>query len=198
MSSPCSGRESATMSDDPEHPVGKGSPPIRTRFQPNQTGNPKGRPRGKRRAFPYEAVLGQMVTVKENGVERQLPADAAFMLHLGNRALAGDEVATRATLNAIGDNATSAAQRRPDRTFVFCVYLDKGDITRSMRDLKMAQLLDRFRPTAHMALEPWLVEASLDRLGERQLSVAEQETVVAATRRPGKVRWPSWWTVYAF
>ena len=186
------------MDDAQDSPVGKGNPPIRTRFQPNQTGNPKGRPRGKRRELPYEAVLGQMVTVKENGFERQLPADAAFMLHLGNRGMAGDEVAARVTLNAIGDHSASAARNRPMIAVTYCVYPSAGDVTRSMRDLKMAELLDGFRPTAHVLLEPWLVEAALARLGNRQLSVAEQETVVTATRRPGKVRWPSWWSVYAF
>jgi hypothetical protein len=51
------------MNDDLDNPVGKGNPPVRTRFQPNQTGNPKRRPRGKRRELPYETVLGQIVTV---------------------------------------------------------------------------------------------------------------------------------------
>lgn len=181
------------MSDVPEERVGKGNPPLGTRFPPGYCGNPKGRPRGKRRAFPYEAVLGQMVTIRENGIERQLPADAAFMLQLANRGLAGDAVSARATLEAIGAN--SAAPRGPGLTAIYCVYPDAGDVTMAMRSLKMAQLLDGFRPTARMAIEPWLVEAALERLGDRQLSVIEQEIVVASTRAPSKVHWPSWWSV---
>jgi hypothetical protein len=46
-----------------------------------------------------------------------------------------------------------------------------------------------------MALEPWIVEAALDRLGDRRLTVEEQEVVVRATRTPWKVKWPDWWTV---
>ena len=59
----------------------------------------------------------------------------------------------------------------------------------------MARKLDRYRETARMALEPWIVEAALARLGSRRLTVEEQVTVVRATRTPRKVRWPDWWTV---
>jgi hypothetical protein len=44
-----------------------------------------------------------------------------------------------------------------------------------------------------LALEPWLVEAALARLG-RRLSPADQRTIVKATRTPHKVRWPEWWS----
>lgn len=49
----------------------------------------------------------------------------------------------------------------------------------------VARKLDRYRETARMALEPWIVEEALARLGE---------TVVRATRTPRKVRWPDWWS----
>jgi hypothetical protein len=120
------------------------------------------------------------------------------MLHLGNRGMAGDEVATRAALYALSEHSASVARNRPGMTVTICVYADAGDVTRVMRELKMAELLDGFRPTARMVVEPWLIEAALARRGDRQLSVAEQEIVVAATRRPGKVRWPNWWSVYGF
>ena len=59
----------------------------------------------------------------------------------------------------------------------------------------MGRKLDRYRETARMMLEPWIVEAALARLGARRLTVAEQRTVFAATRTPAKVRWPDWWQV---
>ncbi len=59
----------------------------------------------------------------------------------------------------------------------------------------MAKKLDRFRETARMALEPWIVEAALARLGDRRLTVDEQQSIVNATRTPRKVRWPDWWAV---
>jgi hypothetical protein len=57
----------------------------------------------------------------------------------------------------------------------------------------MAKELDPYRETARMALEPWLVEAALARLG-RTLSPADQRIIVKATRTPQKVRWPEWWS----
>jgi hypothetical protein len=61
--------------------------------------------------------------------------------------------------------------------------------------LRMASKLDRFRPSARILLEPWLVQEALSRLGDRRLSPDEQAKVVGATRTPHKVRWPEWWTV---
>ena len=46
-----------------------------------------------------------------------------------------------------------------------------------------------------MLLEPWIVEAALERLGKRRLTREQQEIVVRATRTPRKVRWPAWWEV---
>jgi hypothetical protein len=57
----------------------------------------------------------------------------------------------------------------------------------------MARKLDRYRETAWMAPEPWLVEAALARL-DRTLSPSEQRIIVKATRTPHKVRWPEWWS----
>jgi hypothetical protein len=63
----------------------------------------------------------------------------------------------------------------------------------ALRLLKMAVKLYPFQPHAQIKLEPWLVQRALDRLGDRRLSTMERATVVAATRTPGKVRWPDWW-----
>ncbi len=53
---------------DEEYKVGKGRPPLHTRFQPGQSGNPKGRPKGARnvRTEVQEELL-RPVTIKENG-----------------------------------------------------------------------------------------------------------------------------------
>src|SRR6266446_9722625 len=59
----------------------------------NTSGNPAGRPRGRHRDAPYDDVLGQMVTIREGGTERRVPADEAFLLHLAKREVEGDSAA---------------------------------------------------------------------------------------------------------
>src|SRR5882757_9189049 len=95
-----------TSSDDAEDDaedigVGYRRPPRAARFTKGRSGNPAGRSRGRHREAPYEAVLGQMVTIREGGVERRVTADEAFLLQLTKRGLEGDGPATRAALAAI-------------------------------------------------------------------------------------------------
>jgi len=70
-----------------------------------------------------------------------------------------------------------------------------GSVNGALKPLRMATKLDRYRETARMVLEPWIVEAALARLGEKRLTREEQETVYEATRTPKKVRWPDWWEI---
>lgn len=81
--------------------VGYKRPPVATRFQKGKSGNPRGRPRGSRREIPYDAVLGQMVTIREDGRERRVTAAEAFILQLTQKGLAGDSAAARGALTAI-------------------------------------------------------------------------------------------------
>lgn len=178
-----------------EHLVGKGKPPVHSRFAKGQSGNPSGRPKGRRSSLPYDAVLGQLVTVRENGQQRRLPADKAFLLHLANKGLSGDGPASRATLAALEHARTEGHSDQPQTSDIAIVCVTPGSVTPALRALRLARLLDRFRPTARLKLEPWIVEAALQRLGRRQLSTDEQAVIMAATRTPAKVRWPEWWTV---
>src|SRR5260370_31999262 len=94
--------------DDEDGGGGYGRPPRKARYTKGQSGNLGGRPRDRRREAPYEAVLGQMVTIREDGVERRVSAEEAFLLFLLKRGIEGKRAATRATLTAI----EIAAKRR--------------------------------------------------------------------------------------
>jgi hypothetical protein len=136
------------------------------------------------------------VTIREDGVERQVTADQAFLLYLTKRGLEGDIAAAGVVMTVIEDaQAVRQKQGVFDETTISVAFVSSGSVNSALEPLRMARKLDRYRETARMALEPWIVEAALERLGSRQLSVKEQETVVQATRTPWKVEWPAWWSV---
>lgn len=172
--------------------VGYGKPPVSTRFRKGTSGNPRGRPRGRHRDLPYESVLGQMVTIREDGVERRVTAEQAFLLHLVKRGLEGRNTPTIAA-------AVEKARPRIEDVYhehrIVVRYVEPGSVTTALEILRMARMVDRRRPTARLALERWIVEAALSRLDGRRLTVEEQSIVVDTTRIPGKVKWPDWWQV---
>jgi hypothetical protein len=177
-----------------DDPVGYGRPPASTRFRKGKSGNPRGRPRGRRKEPPYEAVLGQMVTIREDGMERRVTAAEAFVLHVTKRGLEGDGAAARAAMTAIEEARANRLGQDGQTVHVFVTsFVRRGSVSAALEPLRMGRKLDRYGETARMVLEPWIVEAALARLGDQHLTLVEQEVVVRATRTPGKVRWPDWW-----
>ena len=174
--------------------IGYGKPPKDKRFRKGQSGNAGGRPPGRKNEPPYEAVLGQMVTIREDGIEKRVTAAEAFVLYLTKRGLDGDNAAARHVAAAIED----ARAKRIEFSFedvrrLVLQLVGVGSVNTALRPLRMAKMLDCYRDTARMALEPWIVEIALDRPGKRPLTLQEQQTVLRATRTPKKVRWPDWW-----
>lgn len=64
---------------DESESVGYRRPPAATRFRKGQSGNLRGRPKGRRSELPYEAVLGQIVTLRDGGIERRMTSEQAFL-----------------------------------------------------------------------------------------------------------------------
>lgn len=177
-----------------QEPIGYGKPPTSTQFKKGQSGNPCGRPRNRHRGIPHDVVLGQMVTIREEGRKRRVTAAEAFLLQLTQKGLAGDSAAARSSLEAI-EKARLA--RDDDRNqfqaiVIKVVGLGMDSILEPLGIAIKKYPTDKSR--VRLELNPWVVESALDRLGERQLSVREQKAVWNATRTPRKVSWPAWWS----
>lgn len=182
------------MNDPNQEQVGYGQPPSGARFRKGQSGNPRGRPKNRRREIPYDTVLGQMVTVREGGRERRVTAAEAFLLQLTQKGLAGDSASARSSLEAIEAARAARGENSERLTRIILSPISSG-VDAILGPLGLAKLKypadeDRVR----WELNPWIVETALARLGERRLTLAEQREVWNATRTPSKVRWPEWWT----
>jgi hypothetical protein len=175
--------------------VGYKKPPKSTRFEKGRSGNPRGRPRNTRRQIPYEALLGQMVTIREDGRERRVTAAEAFLLHLTKRGLEGDSAAARASLTAIEAARATARHTSPMIVRIVVRYVSPGSVGPALDALGMAMKLNRYSATGYYKLKPWVVQAALERLGDRRLTADEQRVVVEATHSPAIVQWPDWWSV---
>ena len=177
-----------------DNAIGYGKPPAATRFTKGSSGNPRGRPKNRHRGIPHDTVLGQMVTVREDGRERRITAAEAFLLQLTRKGLAGDSAAARASLEAI---EKARAVRQMDQpviaTIVFSMVGDGIDAI--LEPLGIARRLHPANEAkVRWQLQPWVVEAALERLGTRRLTKEEQREIWSNTRTPDKVRWPEWWT----
>ena len=181
------------MSEEEEE-VGYCQPPRESRFRKGQSGNPRGRPKNRHREIPYDSVLGQMVTIKENGHERRVTAAEAFLLQLAQKGLAGDSAAARASLEAIESARLKTAESTGGPTKIIVTTIDSGAdaIIGTLGIAKLKYPTDEHR--VRWELNPWIVENALERLGDRQLSLSEQKEVWGATRTPQKVEWPEWWS----
>lgn len=176
-----------------DRPVGYKRPPAATRFTKGRSGNPKGRPKARHRQLPYDTVLGQMVTIREDGRERRVTAAEAFLLQLTRKGLQGDSAAARASLAAIETARASRGEQAVSKVLrIIIMTYGVGTVLRILRLGVKRNPLDEKR--VRWEIQPWIVEAALGRLGGRSLDENEQREVWHATCKPKSVKWPGWWT----
>jgi hypothetical protein len=91
-----------------DYKVGKGRPPLTTRWKPGQSGNPKGRPKGSRPVGAIlQEIIQQKVPVTENGKTRRIPALEVMLRRLANDAMRSDQKAIKFLLSLVDRYAES-------------------------------------------------------------------------------------------
>ena len=137
-----------------------------------------------------------MVTIREEGREWRVTAAEAFLLQLTQKGLAGDSAAARASLEALETARAARTFTTSGPSKIVLVAIDSG------ADAIIGKLGVAFHkyPTdearTRWEINPWVVEAALERLGTKPLSQDEQREVWRAARTPHKVSWPEWWAYF--
>jgi len=95
--------------------IGYGKPPKATQFKKGNSGNPRGRPKGRRNlATDLAAELNEHVTVREEGRSRRISKQRALIKSLMAKALQGDVRATTAFLALYARVITEIPEEQAD------------------------------------------------------------------------------------
>jgi hypothetical protein len=95
--------------------TGYAKPPVATRFEPGKSGNPKGRPRGRKNLRTViEGVLEETVPVREGGRRRTMTKIEVVIRQTTKKAMGGDAKATDLILKqAAGLGLLGSGDDRP-------------------------------------------------------------------------------------
>jgi len=101
------------MSNSSNEKIGYRKPPRSTQFKKGHSGNPKGRPKGKRNlATVLEKMLHEKVIINENGRRKTVTKLEAAMKQLANKAASGDRHAVKQLIEldrSIGERSLEAS-----------------------------------------------------------------------------------------
>jgi Family of unknown function (DUF5681) len=119
--------------------VGYGHPPTSSQFQPGHSGNPKGRPKGTRKASSMARdALERTINMKVKGSWKKTTVRKAAYRRLGERAVAGDVKALNYLLSLESEERAPG----PDQPL-------------SAKDLELLQgFFDRRRASAPQYVQP--------------------------------------------
>ena len=161
------------------------------RFKKGQSGNPKGRPKKRRpHISAFDIIFDQILTVTQNGKERELTIDEALQLQTYQAALKGSRMAIRKVLKMIEQREAALAQKdkTPPRQIPMEVHHAADNANEAMRILDIAEP-DPVHPN-RWKLNVWAAQAALSRPGRKKFTEREVSDVKLFTRDSDKLRWP--------
>ena len=106
------------MSDETpkEYPIGKGKPPKEHQFQPGQSGNPNGRPKGSKNVHQVlSKILNEQVTVTDAGKKMVVEKLEAAMRALVNKSFEGRPQSLKLLIEVMKDGDDAIQQPAEDQ-----------------------------------------------------------------------------------
>jgi Family of unknown function (DUF5681) len=113
---------------DDDYQTGFGKPPKRTQFKPGRSGNPKGRPKGRKNlASIVDAACQQKVRVKDGRGHRTVSKIDLLVMQLMNKAASGDVKAIKEMVRLYeATGAASLSGMRPPALIVNFIKAKDG------------------------------------------------------------------------
>jgi hypothetical protein len=174
-----------------DYKVGYKKPPVSGQFKKGVSQNPNGRPRKNpvARPSPFDIVLAQTVPITRDGKRREATPEEALQQALVERAIAGDRTAVRKVLQMIQARRAAIARATPETHNVGLIEEpDPPNANEALRILGIGR--DDPSRDDRLALEPWAVQAALDRRRRAPLQGSDLSLVKCSTIDPDQVRWP--------
>ena len=176
-------------------PTGRRNPPVATRFRKGQSGNPKGRPKARTpntTTSAFDVIIDRMLTVTQGGVAREVTAEEALQHRTYQDAIAGSRLAQRMVLKWIEKRERYLAARQGSKRFPPIERrIEPHDPDNADAALVLLGIATPEPTTAWLKLEPWAVQAALQRRrGGGRLSDKHVFDIEHCTRNPRSLRWP--------
>lgn len=162
-----------------------------TRFQPGQSGNPKGRPKARRpNNSAFDVIFDQRLSVTQGGKERELTVDEALQLQTYQEALKGSRMAIRKVLKMIEKREAALAKKVGPRSARIPIehHYSADNANEAMRILGIADQDPDFE--SRWKVNAWATQAALSRPGRRKFASDDVESIKFFTHDADTLHWP--------
>lgn len=168
-----------------------------TRFAKGVSGNPAGRPKQRRpHISAFDIIFDKMLSVTQNGVERELTIDEALQLQTYQAGLKGSRMAARQVLKMIEKREVAIARLSPAPAAPLRMEWehDSDNANEAMEILGIVEpdgsKPDDDRYPARLRIATWAAQAALSRSGRRKLAEEDVNEIKRWTLDADKLKWP--------